>query len=463
VPLASLAVSVSVAAGSVSSPTPANAAASWVPAAAGIMTHQYAGTTDLVANPDRGMYHYTETHYRSDGSGYTPLDVNLMRRWRTDEGVTLVYRVFYLEAFATRDRLDATYLQAVRADLASARAAGIRLVLRFAYSDSTSSDASLPRVVGHIQQLAPVLNASADVISVLQAGFIGRWGEWYYSDSFASDHAQPWRLSDADWAARGSVLQALLSSTSPDIKVQVRYPAIAQRLLASSTAAVRSRVGIHDDCFLASDDDYGTFASASDRAWLAEQTRTAPMGGETCGVNAPRSQWPSASTDLSTYHWSFLNADYHSDVLGSWGAEGRAEAARRLGYRLRLDTLTLPETVKPGAATALTLTISNEGYAAPLRHRPARLILASPAGIRTVALPLDVRSLAPGQRTDVRVSLTAPSVEGRYALFLVLPDASTRLSADPAYAVRLANADTWDGSTGWNDLHQALVVAPTAG
>ena len=463
VPLASLAVSVSVAAGSVSSPTLASAATAWAPAAAGITTHQYAGTTDLVANPDRGMYHYTGTHYRSDGSGYTPLDVSQMQRWRTDEGVTLVYRVFYLEAFTTRDRLDATYLQKVRTDLTRARAAGMRLVVRFAYSDSTSADAPPLRVLGHIQQLAPVLNASADIISVLQAGFIGRWGEWYYSDSFTSDHDQPWRLSDADWAARGSVLQALLNSTSPDIKVQVRYPAIAQRLLAGSPTAARSRVGIHDDCFLASDDDYGTFASVSDRAWLAEQTRASPMGGETCGVNVPRSQWPSASTDLSTYHWSFLNADYHSGVLASWGAEGRADAARRLGYRLRLDTLALRDTVKPGAATALTLTLTNEGYAAPLRRRPVHLILASPAGTRTVTLPLDVRTLAPGQRTDVTVKVTAPSVEGRYALYLVLPDASTRLSADPAYAVRLANADTWNGSTGWNDLHQTLVVSGDSG
>ena len=149
-------------------------------------------------------------------------------------------------------------------------------------------------------------------------------------------------------------------------------------------------------------------------------------------------------------------------MLGSWGAEGRAEAARRLGYRLRLDSLTLPEKVNPGGTTALTLTLTNEGYAAPLRPRPARLILASPAGTHTVTLPLDVRTLAPGQHTNVTMSLTAPSLEGTYALYLVLPDASSRLAADPAYAVRLANADTWNGSTGWNDLHQTLTVTRNA-
>ena len=286
-PLASLAVSASVAAGSVSSPTLANAATAWVPPAAGTITRHYAGTTDLVANPDRGMYHYTETHYRSDGSGYTPLDVNQLQRWRTNEGVTMVYRVFYLEAFTTRDQLDATYLQAVRTDLASARAAGVRLVVRFAYSDSTSADASPARVLGHIQQFAPVLNASADVISVLQAGFIGRWGEWYYSDSFASNHHQPWQLSAADWTARGSVLQTLLSSTSPDIKVQVRirpspngcwraprwrfgprrHP---RRLLPGQRRRLRHVLLV------------------SDRAWLAEQTRDLARWGARRVRSTPR-------------------------------------------------------------------------------------------------------------------------------------------------------------------------------
>jgi hypothetical protein len=457
-PVAALVVSASLAAGSVSSPSVADAATSAVVTAPGTVTRQYAGTTDPIANPDRGMYHYTETHYRSDGSGYTPLDVNQLTRWRTDEGITLVYRVFYLEAFAGRDRLSSAYLNAVRADLATARAAGVRLVVRFAYSDSTSVDASPSRVQTHIQQLAPVLNASADVISVLQAGFIGRWGEWYYSDSFTSDPDRPWQLTDADWASRGLVLQTLLATTNAGIKVQVRYPAIAQRLLAGSAAAVRDRVGIHDDCFLASDDDYGTFSSAADRDWLAQQTRTAPMGGETCAVNAPRSLWASASTDLSTYHWSFLNADYHPDVLDSWGAQGRAEMARRLGYRLRLETLTVPRTTAPGASATVTLGLVNDGYAAPLRTRPVRLLLASPAGTRTVTLPLDLRTLAPGQHTDVTVQVGAPSLPGTYALFLVMPDASSRLAVDPAYAIRLANADTWDAATGWNDLHQTLVV-----
>src|SRR4051794_18145753 len=133
--------------------------------ATALSTTAYAPSSAPLANPDRGFYHYTETHLRKDGSGVVPLDAAQLTRWRTTQGVTLVYRVFYLEALVDEDRIPSSYLASVAADLATARAAGVRLVLRFAYSADSERDAPADRVVLHIGQLAPVLNANADVIS----------------------------------------------------------------------------------------------------------------------------------------------------------------------------------------------------------------------------------------------------------------------------------------------------------
>ncbi len=212
-----------------------------------------------------------------------------------------MHRTYYLAQFVGQDHLDPVLLAAVTSDFDAARHAGVKLVVRFAYSARSSQDAPVQRVVGHIQQLVPILNAGADVIATLQAGFIGRWGEWYYSDNFASDGARPWLLSDRDWEARGVVLQTLLELTSESIFVQVRYPSIKQRLLGAAPGSVAARVGFHNDCFLASPDDCGTFPSSGDSVWLMEQTRTVPMSGETCAVNPPRSEWPSASAEFAAY------------------------------------------------------------------------------------------------------------------------------------------------------------------
>lgn len=385
------------------------------------------------------------------------MDLEKLTTWRTQEDVTLVYRIFYLEKFTGQDVIDPVSLGLVAADLATARAAGVKLIVRFAYSDSSPVDAPPARAVGHIRQLAPLLNASADIISVLQAGFVGQWGEWYYSDSFASDPSQPWNLTNADWAARGAVLSALLSETSATIPVQVRYPSIKQHLVAATDPQV-GRVGIHDDCFGADTDDYGTFPLTSDRQWLADQTRTVPLGGESCEANSRRTSWSPASADLATYHWSFLNADYHSGVLASWGSAGRAEAQRRLGYRLRLTSCSLPTSGRIGGTLSLTLSLANDGYAAPFRDRPVQLVLHGSSGTSTVALPIDVRTLAPGVVSTFTVQVPAPTTPGTYAMSLALPDPSASLATRSAYAIQLANTGVWDPTTGWNSLQQNLSV-----
>lgn len=435
-------------------------AAPAVTAATGPATYTYAASSADIANPGRGMFHYTETHSRADGSGSTPLDASTLTTWRTAQAVTLVYRIFYLERFTGTDALDSSYLSQVRADFAAARSAGVKLVVRFAYAQDSSQDAPAARVVAHVRQLAPVLNDNADVIAALQAGFVGQWGEWYYSANFTSDPQRPWALSTADWQARGTVLDALLDSTSASIFVQVRYPAVKQQLLAGAPTAKAARVGVHDDCFLASADDYGTFASSGDDAWLQQQTLTVPMGGETCQVSGNRSQWPSASADLAAYHWSYLNADYQTDVLGSWGP-GLDEARRRLGYRLRLTQVTAPTTVAAGRTFELTVGLANDGYAAPFQARPARLAFQNAAGRTTAALPIDVRSAVAGRTTTFTVRVTAPSKPGTYALDLALPDPSSRLAGVPAYAVQLANVGTWDAARGTNTLGaQVRVTSP---
>ncbi|MGH3490974.1 MAG: DUF4874 domain-containing protein, partial [Actinopolymorphaceae bacterium] len=148
-----------------------------------------------IANPERGFYHHTETHYRADGSGYEPLDGAELAEWRKDEQITQILRVVYLEKFATVDRLDRTWLDLLRADFATARDAGVKVIVRFAYAQPKDEwpyqppygDAPKARVLKHIAQLTPVLRANADVIATVQSGFVGLWGEGYYTDHFVAD------------------------------------------------------------------------------------------------------------------------------------------------------------------------------------------------------------------------------------------------------------------------------------
>ncbi|KUL26801.1 DUF4832 domain-containing protein [Actinoplanes awajinensis] len=402
-------------------------------------TRTYDASDADFANPGRGFFSWSETHLYADGTGWAPLDADALAAARESEAHSVVYRIVYLERYRDSDTLAAADLNLIKADFAAARQAGVKLVLRFAYTADDDADAPVARVVKHIRQLAPLLTQNADLITALQAGFVGRWGEWYYTQNFAA------------WPDRRKVINALLAATTAPI--QVRTPEIKKRLVPAAYAA---RVGIHDDCFLAGTDDYGTFPADTDFAWMAAQSPSMLVGGETCEPS-DRSGWASASSELAAYHWTYLNPSFNTDVLTSWGADGLAEASRRLGYRLSLVSAAAPSTVKVNGAVTVRLTLTNQGYAAPAQKRPVRLVLSGPI-TQSVMIPADVRTWAPGKTVSLTVSFTAPSKAGAYDLALSLPDPSTRLAATPAYAIRLANPDTWNPDTGTNPLGLTVTV-----
>jgi hypothetical protein len=378
---------------------------------------------------------------------------------------SLVHRYFYLDKYVNGAAIDQTYLDLVDADLAAVRASGMKIILRFAYtSDYTGSkpyrDAPSPgSVVAHINQLAPVLNRNADVITAVEAGFIGVWGEWYYSDNFTTGTDMS-MLSQADWTNRTSVLDALLSKLDQRIFVLVRYVGIKQhRFGLNPTDPTAGRVGFHNDAFMASDDDYGTFSAFSsqsvsqNRAYLAAQPPL-PMAGESANYNPGPSDWPQASSALAQYHWSALNPGYFPATLQAWGQSNINEAARKLGYRLELLKTTVADTGND--AHTVSITMRNVGYAAPFRNRPVNVVLVNGGTRITAAVnDADIRNWKPGSTFTVTATVPDPSTAGTYKAYLSLPDPSPGLADNPAYGIRMANVGTWDPAIG-NDLGISL-------
>jgi hypothetical protein len=133
----------------------------------------------------------------------------------------------------------------------------------------------------------------------------------YYTDFFgdASPEGEEGRLLDVNWTDRIEVLNALLAAVPADRSVQVRYPQMKQRTAyginaptssAALTAAeaysgtTKARIGLHNDCLLASAYDYGTYEdygnssgfgmsdSTNLKPYFAADSRFVPVGGETC-------------------------------------------------------------------------------------------------------------------------------------------------------------------------------------
>jgi hypothetical protein len=368
-------------------------------------------------------------------------------------------------------------LAKVRRSFADARAGGVKLVPRFIYNFPRGlplapgdEDAPLPRVLAHIQQLRPLLQENADVIAFLEAGFIGAWGEWHHSTSGLETVA-----------ARKAILDKLLDALPASRAVALRYQrdkiAIFGRTApltpaeAFSGSAI-SRVGHHNDCFLASRDDWDTYkldgprSLAEQKAYLAAENRYVAQGGETCNDKEdaqPYIQCPNALAELKALRWSQLNAGYHQGVLGLWRSQGcYGEIARRLGYRFRLTGARLPSSLRRGQRIGGTIRLVNDGFASPYNARGLELVLRNRAtgAEHVVNLADDPRRWGAGEAHTIRIDAALPASlpMGTYTIFLNLPDPAASLRGRPEYSIRLANRGVWEPRTGYNALGLSLRV-----
>ncbi len=407
-----------------------------------------------VINPERGFY-----------SAAALIGADDLSWVRESDGNSLLMAYVRLDDY--RDRpLDSALLTALEDSFDVVRSAGLELVLRFSYNfgpyPDSEPDAPLAQVLEHIGQLGPIVTDHKDVVAALQAGFIGAWGEWHTS---TNDLTTP--------ENKAAILSALLDAIPEDRMVQLRYPpdmmgAYPTALDDSTgfTGSDQARVGHHNDCFLSSDNDVGTYgreeaSMAEEQAYLANASHYVPLGGETCAVYPPRSDCPTALDELERLGFSYLNEDYHQDVIAGWQDQGcYDEIRRRLGYRLVLTRATHSERVRPGGILQLAVEIENRGFAALFNPRPLLVVLSNAGARYEVELAdVDLRRFAAGETSSIETRLRLPAdiAPGAYELALWMPPPSSQLRDRPEYAIQLANNGTWSAD-GRNILVADLAV-----
>ena len=431
-------------------------------------TINYSPSTAAITNPERGFYRHTEVHSTS----YSALDQNTLNGYRTNN-TTLLLRVFYLENFINSP-ISSSYLSSMQSDFNKIRTAGLKCIVRFAYSDNINGalDASKAQILSHILQIKPLLIANEDIIAFMQAGFIGSWGEWYYTDHFGMSP------TTTDYANRKEVLDALLAALPTSRMIQIRTPLLKQKTFLTTTALTTAqafngtniaRVGHHNDCFLASSTDFGTYSNTtSEYAYLDQETKYLPMGGETCAVNVPRSECPTAVYELQKFHWTYMNLDYNASVIsGFQSGSCFADIKNKLGYRYELINGNYPQFANSGTLMPITLKIKNSGYSTIVNPRTVYLVLRNTMTNQEYSLPMSTnpRFWTSGVETTITENIALPCsiISGSYRLFLKLPDAIAGLSTRPEYSIQLANTGTWESSTGLNNLNHIVKIDPSLG
>ena len=385
---------------------------------------------------------------------------------------TLTVLIYYLGNYKTKD-LSAKILQGFDEDMQILRDNGFKCVLRFAYDWNSKKDAELIWVKRHIEQLKPHLAANSDVIYVMETGFVGQWGEWYYSSNFGNETQ---KLNNN----RRQVLEAMLDACPSNRFLLVRYPLIKLSYLGDEvplsaeeafSGSIRARIGHHNDAFLADWGNDGTYGRDGDgpdddpvlRQYIADETLFVPNGGETNVEGSLAKQvYTQAESEMSKYHWSFCGYSYSRDVTDRWRSSGIYDNLdRKMGYRYQLTTATIPSVATAGGEARVELKIKNAGYAPLYNERKAYIVLRNQQSVFSIQLSTDPRRWLPnGVVTTIDENVTIPEdiPNGTYEVYLHMPDAAESLAADPRYAVRFANVGTWDATTGMNKLNTTMEI-----
>ena len=428
------------------------------------LTHlQFSESDQIFANPERGFYkHYNNYVSASD----SPLSVTTLKADRIN-GITLYYTGYYLSKYMNSD-ISEDFLNLIRTNMQVLREAGAKCILRFAYttnaSDSNKSkwDAKPEIVQRHIQNVKPIVQEYCDVILCWQAGYVGVWGEWYYTNNFIMDPSTP-----EQHYLRKQVVDAMLEALPTERSVSLRTPMFKRMMYAKDytdtltaqtaySGSALSRVSCFNDCFGAGYDDYGTFSGNKTREYWKRDTRYVLMGGETCNVSEYCTCEQSLK-DMEDYHWTYLNSGYNGDVLGRWEKDGcMDEVKRRLGYRFSFSDVYHSE-ISAGADMQVVLRIMNSGFAAPVNPRAVELVLVDGNGKKTVfeLNHIDPRFWFANKTAVINETVKIPAdASGLCTLYLNLPDPKPTLHDNPDFSIRLANEGVWESETGYNKVFE---------
>ena len=236
-----------------------------------------------------------------------------------------------------------------------------------------------------------------------------------------------------------------------------------------------TQTGHHNDCFLASDTDFGTYTSGAiedEKKYIEEETKYTVMGGETCALNSPRSDCTVATNELARFHYSYLNQDYNLDVLNSWVNGGcMDEVTSHLGYRLVITSaMVSPVEFIPGGDVSYSISIENRGNAAPIHHHLFRLVFVSTHSVTgqvtqecsMVDSSVDIRTWYASGTAIYTITgmarLPNNIPDGLYDVYLDLADAHEDLKNNPHFKIGVANDKLFNTTTGLNDLKLSINI-----
>ncbi len=430
---------------------------------------RYQPTDAIISNPERGFFWQK---YTIEGD---TVSVEELRTARKQDNVTVIRGVYDIKQYRDRPLAQSVLAQFDR-DCEIYRQAGVKVMPSFYYSKDyktpQESDAPLPIISQHLNQLKPLIDKNKDVIATWYAGFIGPYGEWWGSDHISADNKSINQNSR-------KLLTQMLKVVPKDRAILLRKLTYKRQFLGdfqplTPTEAFKgtpkSRLG-HQNEGLGANPTEGQVMSKDpterriEESYLNQDDRFVPAVAETeyfdkgvsshCDRNLPI---------IRSRRYSLIHKRFNLKTLNLWRQEGCFdEIEQKIGYRFVAIESDMPRSISKSAKIPLRLTLKNEGWASPFNRRSIEIVFKDRQSGKVyksdVSSQADPRYWLPEKgRFTIDLQVTHKLTSGTYDVYLNLPDPSPSLKNRSEYSIQLANAKLWNPATGFNSLDRTISI-----
>lgn len=442
----------------------------------------YADSLATLVNPDRGLYtaSYISISDSTDNF-FTDMDSLCSNAIRNSQKIVhLRINIGKLSGNVNSDKTDkelsAEQLATLNSLFDKVRNYNLNAIVRFAYDfngETNKEPKSFDTIERHIEQLSTIFETNKDVITCVEAGFIGPWGEMHDGGDYQADSYYKKMIED------------LLNNTPTSMSVNVRKPYFYKLVLGSLNTSSKNkyRLGIFNDGYLGSATDLGTFDNDTTRSefvnWMKVQGKYTYYGGEATKhdtssqyYNSDDEQWSEseyAISEMPSTHTTYLNSAFNDLILtDKWKAQTYSNSSSEynnqtaykyivdhLGYRLVLRDSQISETVKQGEICGTKLKIENVGFGNIIRNQTVSVILSNGTKYYEAELNIDATKWESGETNNVDFYFNIPSnIDiGDWNVYLKVASVN-----NSDYTIQFANEDIWNLNLGANCIGKVKVL-----
>ncbi len=410
----------------------------------------YAESTDHIDNPDQGFY-------RPIFVAITPTEVNYNKNI-VSSATRLYHLRIDISAFSGAVNgsgdmeITDSALEGLDGLFAYLLEKQKNAVVRFAYDKTYSGKAdcepSMPMMLKHIARLSTVLDRYRSVITAIEVGMFGPWGEMHTSKAANSEN-----ISAATKAFLDGVRETPVLVRTP--RMMYNYLGISIDDIDGYTIDRNSlayRLGIFNDGYLGSSNDLGTYSDRErEIEFLSRQTEHLPYGGEVVIPGSTLHDIDNCTAEMFKIHLSYLNIEWNNQVIDKWKntrytSKSGTESAyygmtafdyinNRMGYRFVVSDSVLAYS-KSSDAVTLKLEANNVGFGNLTRKKKITAYLID--GDNNVTA-VDGGEYSGG---NISVELKGIDADKAYKVYVALHDGEQ--NGLPAYSVRFANPEMWN-------------------